>query len=47
MKLNTMVLIENCVVAACWTYIAIYFGKWWIALMMILCWTSIEEPGGK
>lgn len=32
--------IENCVMAICWTYIACYFNKWWIALFMIFCFTE-------
>lgn len=36
---NTLV---NIVVMLCWTYLALYFGKWWIALFACLCFTSVK-----
>lgn len=38
-----IVTIENCVMAICWTIIACYFNKWWIALFMILCFTDYSH----
>ena len=37
------VLIKNSIVMICWTALAIYFGKWWIALFAGLCFSSIEH----
>ena len=31
------VTIMNIIVMICWTAMAIYFGKWWIALFAVLC----------
>lgn len=43
------VLIENSIIMICWTALAIYFGKWWIALFAALCfsnlkWKTTEKP---
>ena len=34
--------IRNSIVTICWTALAIFFGKWWIALFMILFLTGLE-----
>ena len=31
------VAIQNIIVMICWTALAIYFGKWWIALFAHFC----------
>ena len=33
---------KNSVVIICWTAIAIYFGKWWIALFGLLGFTYLK-----
>ena len=33
---------KNIVCMICWTGLAIYFGRWWIALFSMLSFTSIE-----
>ena len=32
----------NSVSVICWTLLAAFFGKWWIALFSILFWSSIK-----
>lgn len=34
------VCLENAIMMACWTALAIHFEKWWIALFAILCFTT-------
>ena len=41
-KVLLVVQLKNCVAIACWTALAIYFGKWWIALFCILFLTLID-----
>lgn len=36
------VAIKNGIVMICWTALAIYFGKWWIALFASLCFSNIN-----
>lgn len=36
------VAIKNSIVMICWTALAIYFGKWWIALFAALCFSNIN-----
>ena len=31
----------------CWTVLAIYFNKWWIALFAVLFLSSVESKGEK
>ena len=37
------VLIENIIMMICWTVLAIHFGKWWIALFSVLCFSSLKN----
>ena len=39
--------IKNGVCAVRWTVLAIYFGKWWIALCMVLTSTSLETKSER
>lgn len=32
----------NIVAMLCWTYLALYFGKWWIASFACLCFTYVK-----
>ena len=34
--------IKNIIVMICWTALAIYFDKWWIALFAPLCLSEIK-----
>ena len=34
--------IKNIVVMICWTALAIYFGKWWIALFATCCLSNVQ-----
>lgn len=34
--------LKNSVMAVCWTVLSIVFGKWWIALFMVLCFTDFK-----
>ena len=36
------VAIENSIIMICWAGLAIYFGKWWIALFAALCMKDIK-----
>jgi hypothetical protein len=36
------IVFKNIVCMICWTVLAIYFGRWWIALFSMLSFTSIE-----
>lgn len=49
MRLHMMVSIKNIVVMICWTVLAIYFGKWWIALFATCCLSNFqyESNGGQ
>lgn len=41
--------IMNCVSMICWTALAVFFGKWWIALFCVLTYTfakSDDREGG-
>ena len=35
------VALKNCVCIICWTALAVYFGKWWLALFSLLCFSNI------
>ena len=37
------VLLENVAMMICWTVLAIYFGKWWIALFSVFCFSSLKH----
>ena len=37
------VLIENVIIMICWTILAINFGKWWIALFSVCCFSSLKH----
>ena len=39
--------LKNSVTIACWTILAIYFNKWWIALFAALFLSSISTKNGK
>jgi predicted secreted protein len=41
-----MIMLENSIMAICWTFLAYHFNKWWIALFMVLCFTSITTKAG-
>lgn len=36
------VAIINVIIMVCWTALAIYFGKWWIALFSALCFSYVK-----
>lgn len=36
------VAIINVIVMVCWTALAIHFGKWWIALFAVLCFSTVK-----
>ena len=38
--------LKNSTVMVCWTVLAVYFGKWWIALFAALCFSSFESSKG-
>lgn len=37
------VALENSALMLCWTALAIFFGKWWIALFSILCFSTVKK----
>ncbi len=37
--------VKNSVVVICWAALAIFFGKWWIALFAVLFISGLEESG--
>ena len=39
--------LKNSVTIACWTILAIYFNKWWIALFAVLFLSSISTKNEK
>ena len=39
--------LKNSVAIACWTILAIYFNKWWIALFAALFLSSVSTKNGK
>ena len=41
------VLIGNSIVMICWTALAIFFGKWWIAQFACLCFSEIKTRRDK
>ena len=41
------VLLENVAMMICWTVLAIYFGKWWIALFSVFCFSSLKHRTGE
>ena len=41
------VAIINVIIMVCWTALAIYFGKWWIALFAALCFSSFRTTDDK
>ena len=41
------VLIENSIIMICWTALAIFFGKWWIALFAVVCFSEIKTRRDK
>ena len=36
------VCFENASIMLCWTVLAIYFEKWWIALFAVLCFSRLK-----
>ena len=32
---------KNSIIMICWTVLAIYFGKWWIALFACCCLSNV------
>ena len=36
------IAIKNAIAIICWTFLAVHFGKWWIALFGVLFLTSVE-----
>ena len=42
-----MAFFENIIIMICFTIIAIWFDKWWIALLSILFTNTIEMKGDK
>lgn len=36
------IALKNSIAIICWTYLACYFGKWWIALFGVFFLTSVE-----
>ena len=41
------VAIDNIIVMICWTALAVYFGKWWIALFAVLCFSQVKKKSDK
>jgi hypothetical protein len=41
-KMIWAVAFKNSICMICWTGLAIYFGKWWIALFALLSFTSVK-----
>lgn len=41
-KLYLVAAIENVLLMAMWTALAIHFEKWWNALFAILCFTTVK-----
>ena len=41
------VAIKNIIVMICWTALAIYFGKWWIALFAGLCFSELKSRSNE
>lgn len=39
--------IKNSVVVMCWTSLAVFFGKWWIALFGVLFLSSIKTESAR
>lgn len=39
--------LKNSISIVCWTILAIYFNKWWIALFAALFLSSISTKNGK
>ena len=39
--------LKNSISIICWTILAIYFNKWWIALFAALFLSSISTKNGK
>lgn len=37
------ICLKNAICMACWAALAIYFGRWWIALFSVLTMTSWER----
>ena len=46
MKIDVVVAIQNIIMIICWTVLAIFFNKWWIALFAVLFLTSVEAKLG-
>lgn len=36
------VAIKNSIIMICWTALAIYFGKWWIALFAVFFFSYVK-----
>jgi len=47
MKLETIVMIENCVSIICFTILSIVFQLWWIILFSILFLKYVEQVDRK
>ena len=37
------VAIKNSIAMICWTALAIYFGKWWVALFAVTCFSCVKS----
>lgn len=50
-KALALVTVQNCVVTICFTFLAAFFGKWWIALFSALFYKSftytVEKKDGE
>ena len=49
-KALALITIQNCVVTGCFTFLAAFFGKWWIALFSVIFYKSftytVEKKDG-
>ncbi|MBR3785998.1 MAG: hypothetical protein IKJ77_06315 [Firmicutes bacterium] len=42
-RLEIAILVKNSFSLACFTGLAMFFGKWWIVLFALLFWTTLKE----
>ena len=50
-KALALITVRNCVVTICFTFLAAFFGKWWIALFAAIFYKSfsyeVKKDGAK
>lgn len=42
-----VIAIKNIAIMACWTVLAIYFNRWWIALFALLFFSFVRKVSGS